>query len=187
MPAGQVNLWWEVRAGRPTARVAASVVTAVRRYALPAILAAFDDLDPEPDRRASFGALFGARPDDDGGGADPSAWFVQPRGTDFDDEFKDLTSGNPEIRVEAAFDLARSIAVDAVATAPRDPRVLPALLDRLRRDPEPAIRKVIATRSLAAEARSPQVRAALEATATDDGDPGVRWAARYALRLTRTH
>lgn len=64
-----------------------------------------------------------------------------------------------------------------------DPRAVPALLDRLEHDPSPVIRKLVASRMLTRLAQQAGVRAALQAAAADDHDPGVRWAVRYALRV----
>jgi len=64
-----------------------------------------------------------------------------------------------------------------------DQRTVAALLDRLELGPSPVIRKVIASRMLAGLARDPRIRPAITRTATSDGHPGVRWAARYAQRL----
>lgn len=116
--------------------------------------------------------------DPDGGGADPSAWYVQPRGTDFNESFAEFTSDEPYRRLQAAY---------VAASARRDPRAMPALLDRLQWDPNPVVRKVIASRMLTPLAHDPQVRSALQATAVDDEHPGVRWAARYALHLNPDH
>ncbi len=45
------------------------------------------------------------------------------------------------------------------------------------------VRKLIASRMLAVLADQPGVISALDTAAAGDHDPGVRWAARYALRL----
>jgi HEAT repeats len=110
----------------------------------------------------------------DAGGADPAAWFCQPAGTDYDRWFAGFTSTEPSTRLEAAY---RTVA------AAGDRRTVPALLDRLERDPDPVVRKMIASRMLPRFGRDPQVRPALQRAATDDEHPGVRWAGRYALRL----
>ena len=60
---------------------------------------------------------------------------------------------------------------------------MPALVDRLERDPSPAIRTRVASRMLVLRAREPMVRSALQASAAEDEDDEVRGAARYALRL----
>jgi hypothetical protein len=163
MPFPQTDTWWDVRGGQPTEQVAAAVVTAVRRYARPAILAGLEDPDPVRDP---------AEPD--GGGADSAAWFVQPARTIHDEYFARLTADTPYARRRACVAIADG-AMD-------DPRAVPALLDRLEQDPFPAIRKLIAQRALTRLARDPRVRAALEAAA-DDRAAEVRWAARFALRL----
>jgi len=77
-------------------------------------------------------------------------------------------------RLEAAY-----LAVDAEG----DRRTVLALLDRLERDPDPAVRKIIASRMLPSFGHDPQVRPALQRTAAEDDHPGVRWAGRYALRV----
>jgi hypothetical protein len=60
---------------------------------------------------------------------------------------------------------------------------VPALLDRLRSDPQREIRKMIASRMLYLFTDHPDVVPALQEAAAGDGDAVVRWAARYALRL----
>ncbi len=67
--------------------------------------------------------------------------------------------------------------------APSDPRTLHALVDRLGKDPNPMVRKLIASRMLPLMTGHPDVISPLEAAAAGDHDTGVRWAARYALRL----
>lgn len=137
--------WWEVQAGQPTGPVADSVITAIRCYGWPAILAGLD--------------------------ADPAAWFVQPTGTSSDSSFAKLTS-----------DMARD-RHGAIDSSPMsDPRALPALLDRLERDPLPFIRRWIACQLLLPMTHDPQVRSALRAVAAEDDNLEVRWAARFALR-----
>jgi hypothetical protein len=180
MPVPATDTWWEVRGGHPTDAVADSVVTAVRSYVLPAILAGLDDPDPLPDSYSGFAGMLhpgtDGGPDQlDGGGADPRAWFVQPAGTDQDAYFTDLTSGDAGTREDAAEYITEWASDDA--------RSVPALLDRLENDPDQAMRMRIASRMLTPLADQPPVREALRRTAARDADPVVRWAARYALRL----
>src|SRR5215469_7313450 len=96
MPLPATDTWWEVRGGYPTDAVAESVVSAVRCYAVPAILAGLDDPEPLPDSYAGYAGCFRpgtAGPEQPGpGGADPRAWFVQPAGVHADEYFGDLTS-----------------------------------------------------------------------------------------------
>jgi hypothetical protein len=114
--------------------------------------------------------------DPDEGGTDPSSFFVQPTGTAYDEQFAWFTSGMPYERLDAA-----EIVTDSAAS---DPRTVPALVDRLRHDPQPGVRKMIACRMLSLLTDHPDVVSALRETAAGDSDIGVRWAARYALRLS---
>jgi hypothetical protein len=174
IPTGhQIDTWWGLQSGEPADPVAQSVITAIRCFALPAVLAGLDDPAPQPNDLWTYHPWCGDEPD--GGGADPAAWFVQPAGTRYDSEFADLTSDEPSTRLHAAY--------MAVAAARDDRRTVPALLERLERDPDPGIRKLIASRMLVRFGDDPQVRPALLRTATEDELPGVRWAGRYALRL----
>ena len=59
---------------------------------------------------------------------------------------------------------------------------MPALLDRLRDDPNPMVRKLIASRMLPLMTSHPDVISARQAAAVRDRNTGARWAARYALR-----
>ena len=173
MPVPAHDTWWEIRGGQPYGSVAESVITAVRRYALPAIQAGLEDPQrPDADMQWAGGALA----DPDAGGADASSFFVQPMGTSYDEQFASLTSSMPYERLGAA-----EIVTGCAAS---DPRTVPALVDRLRNDPQPGIRKMIASRMLSLLTDHPDVVPALEVTAAGDGDTGVRWAARYALRLS---
>jgi hypothetical protein len=179
MPMPATDTWWEVRGGRPTDAVADSVVSAVRCYVLPAILAGLDDPQPLADLYQGYGGIFrpgaGGPERPDGGGADRRAWFVQPAGTTDDEYFGALASDLDRDRADAAEYITVSAAGDA--------RTVPALLDRLENDPAQYIRMLIASRMLTPLARQPQVREALQRSAASDADQVVRWAARYALRL----
>jgi hypothetical protein len=173
IPNGRaVDTWWALRSDVPTDPVAHSVLTTLRCFAVPAILAGLDDPAPQPSNPWTHMAWPGREPD--GGGADPAAWFVQPAGTEYDSCFADLTSDKPSDRMHGAY-----LAVHAEG----DRRTVPALLDRLERDPDPAVRKLIASRALPRFGHNPQVRPALRRAATEDEHPGVRWAARYALHV----
>jgi len=98
-------------------------------------------------------------------------------GSTYDEQFARFTEGVPYARLHAA-----EIVTECAA---RDPRTVPALLDRLRRDPEPATRKAIASRMLCLFTDHPDVVPALQEAAAGDRDTGVRQAARYALRQSR--
>jgi hypothetical protein len=173
IPGGPtVDTWWALRSGEPAEPVAQSVITTIRCFALPAILAGLDDPAPQPDDPRMRGPWAGHEPD--GGGADPAAWFVQPAGARYDSWFADLISDEPSYRLEAAY---------RVVAGEGDRRTVPALLDRLERDPDPVVRRLIGSRMLPRFGDDPQVRPALRRTATEDEHPGVRWAGRYALRV----
>jgi hypothetical protein len=166
-----------LRDGEPTGPVAESVVTAALRYVLPAILAGLE----EPDRVTDplmYGALGnGPGREPDSGGSDPATAYVQPRGTEYDRDFADFTSSQPSDRLYAAY---------ATVRVTDDPRTRPALLDRLDHDPNPVIRKLVASRVLTTHDGDPEVIQALRRTAGSDLHPGVRWAGRYALRVLET-
>jgi hypothetical protein len=173
MPVPAQDTWWEMTGGQSYGAVAESVIAAVSWYALPAIQAGLEDPGrPDVDWRWSR-AFSPGNPDD--GGAAASSVFVQPAGTGDDDVFTWFTSGDPQMRLDAA--------EIVTARAPGDPRTVAALVDRLGNDPNPMVRKLIASRMLAVLAGHPGVISAMETAATDDHDTGVRWAARYALRL----
>ena len=176
MPVPATDTWWNLTSGEPTDPVAESVVSALRRYALPAILAGLDDQERQPAPDMQWAGADASLFEPDEGGADPSASFVRPTGSPFDETFADFTSHMPNHRLQAAEHVA--------LCAQSNPRAMPALLDRLERDPNPKVRKLIASRVLPLLAHDPQVRSALHVTAAGDADTGVRWAARYALRLT---
>ncbi len=179
MPEPQTDIWWELADGQPAGPVGDSVIAAVRRYALPAILAGLDDLDRQQDPAVRWARTFPPVPESlrlpDGGAADRTAWYVRAAGTEADPSFADLASDIARVRLGAAQDVA--------GYALGDPRAVPALLDRLEHDPSPVIRKMVASRMLTPVAYDTRVRAALQAAADADHDPGVRWAARYALRV----
>ena len=166
MPVPALDTWWETRGGQPTGHVAAAVIDAMSRYLIPAIEAALDDPadPPADDLHAS---------DTDGGF--PLALLLQQAGTEEDGWFDNLASPDLLIRFEAT----RHLAVHAAA----DPRTVPALIDRLERDPESEVRRLVASRVLPLFPDDPPVLSALLAAADRDHSYGVRWAARYALRL----
>jgi hypothetical protein len=173
MPVPAKDTWWQITGGQPYEPIAESVITAVHRYALPAIQAGLEDPGrPDPDMR--FSRAFGAG-EPDGGGATASSWFVRPAGTEHDGVFGWFSSGDPQTRLDAA--------EIVTSEAPRDPRTPAALVDRLNEDPNPMVRKLVASRMLPLVADRGGVTSALQAAATGDTDTGVRWAARYALRL----
>jgi hypothetical protein len=180
MPLPATDTWWELRGGQPTGAVARSLVSAIRIYALPAIQAGLDGPDDEQDQDVHWPRTFTPGPavaeqHPGGGGANENAWYLRPAGTGADTSFAQLASGITQDRLDAA----GCITVDALA----DPRAVPALVDRLERDPSSYIRKQVASRMLTLLAHDPHVRSALQASAAGDEDPQVRWAARYALRL----
>jgi hypothetical protein len=175
MPVPTTDTWWEVRGGQPTGEVAASVVDVIGRYLVQAIEAALDDPNDPPADDPRLHQFRGRIPDT--GGADPAAWFLQPTGAGPDRAFTEwFTSDESRDRYDAAYIVA--------ADAPDDPRTVPAVLDRLEHDPSPHVRKLVATRVLPVLAREPRVVTALHAAADTDDVYGVRWAARYALRLS---
>lgn len=180
MPLPATDTWWELRGGQPTGAVVRSLVSAIRSYALPAIQAGLDGPDDQQDQDGHGPRTFppgsaAAEQHPGGGGASQSAWYLQPAGTDADTSFAQLASGIAHDRLDAA----GCITVNALT----DPRAVPALVDRLERDPSPFVRKQVASRMLTLLAHDPHVRSALQASAAGDEDPQVRWAARYALRL----
>ena len=180
MPEPETDVWWELAGGQPSVPVGDSVIAAVRRYALPAILAGLEELDRSEDPGVRWARVFRPVPEisarlPDGGGADRTAWYLRPAGSEADEPFAELASDIALFRLDAA----RYVAGYALS----DPRTVPALLDRLERDPSPVVRKMAASRMLTPVAYDTRVRAALQAAATSDHDPMVRWAARYALRV----
>jgi hypothetical protein len=125
-----------------------------RRAPLPAIQAGLEDPDwRDADMRYTRASGPGGP---DGGGAATTSWFVRPAGTAHD-----------EI---------------AASEAPGDPRTPAALVDRLSQDPNPMVRKLIASRMLPLLTSHSEVISALQAAAAGDTHTGARWAARYALR-----
>ena len=81
-------------------------------------------------------------------------------------------------------EITRYTAVELIGeTAIEDPRAVPALLERLEHDPSQPVR-LMAARGLRPLARLAAVRQALQQAAAMDEDVEIRWAARYALRLT---
>lgn len=167
--------------GQPAEPVASSVVSAIRCYAVPAIQAGLDYLehqqqDPDvlwPRRFPPVPAMHQRQ--SDGGGADRGSWYLRPAGTEADDSLAELASD---------IALSRMDAPDCVTEhALSDPRAVPALVDRLERDPSPVIRTRVASQMLVLRAHEPLARSALQASAAEDEDDRVRGAARYALRL----
>jgi hypothetical protein len=84
----------------------------------------------------------------DGGGAAASSVFAQPTGTENGEAFAWFASGNPGTRLAAA--------VIAAERALDDPRTLAALLARLSSDPNPMVRKLIASRMPIFDDRPPR-------------------------------
>ena len=173
MPVPAYDTWWDIRGGQSYNSVAESAISAVRRYALPAIQAGLEELQrPDVDWLEGGGNL--GDPDD--GAASTSSFFVRPTGSSYDEQFASFAEGMPYQRLQAA-----EIVTECAAS---DPRTVPALLDRFRHDPQPGIRKMIASRMLCLFTNHPDVVPALQEAAAGDSDAGVRWAARYALRLS---
>ena len=166
-PAPAGDTWWKLEDGEPPGPLAGSVVQAVVRYAVPAILAGLEELDRVTDPSMYDAQGQGPGRDPDGGGAEPAATFVQPLGTSADRHFAEFASDRPSDRLYAAY---------ATARVPDDPRTLPALLDRLEHDPNPVVRKLVASRVLITHGGDAQVTEALGRTAGRDPHPGVRWA-----------
>lgn len=174
-----VPYWWQLDAGQPAEPVADSVVAAVRRFGLPAILAGLDEagreLEPDDPMAQPFLGPPAIGPAYDGRGADLAAWYVQPTGSEFDWAFAQFISPDSTTRLAGVETVAR--------LAMNDPRAVPALLDRLKHDPSPHIRCTICYRVLTPLAHDERVRPALRKVAGEDRDCQTRWAARYALRL----
>ncbi len=180
MPVPAIDTWWELRGGQPAEPVASSVVSAIRCYAVPAIQVGLDDVEHQQDPDVHWPRKFPPvlamhQQQPDGGGADRERWYLQPAGTEADDSFVELASDIALKRMYAA-DYVTENALD-------DPRAVPALVDRLERDPSPVVRTRVASRMLVLRASEPLVRSALQASADEDEDEWVRGAARYALRL----
>lgn len=164
---------WFLEAGDPVEPVADSVVAAVRDHGLPAMLAAIGSpgFPPDPGKRwaRTFPAPEGPPPE---GGGPPSALLRDQ--SDVEQLFTYLACADP---------VSRMVGVGHVdEKAAEDGRVLPALLDRLEHDLDSEVRRMAAMQMqwwLGLD----QVRGALEATAAEDENLKVRWAARYMLRL----
>ena len=105
----------------------------------------------------------------------PPAGDLDPAGRDSDELFAELADEDHITRYTAA-QLIGETALD-------DPRAVPALLDRLERDPSQPVR-LMAARGLRLLAGQPTVRQALQQAAAMDEDVEIRWEARYAIRLT---
>jgi len=100
MPVPAHDTWWEIMGGQSYESVAESVITAVRRDALPAIQAGLEDPGrPDVDLRRSRAFSPG---DPDTGRAATSSSFVQPAGTEDDEVFTWFTSSDPRMRLDAA-------------------------------------------------------------------------------------
>jgi hypothetical protein len=174
LPAPALDTWWDLHSGEPAGPVADGVVIAAVRYALPAILAGLEEPDRVTDPLMYEAQAHGAGWEPDGGGADPAAAYVRPRGSEYDEVFAGFASSRPDDRLDAAY---------GTTMAPADPRTVPALLHHLEHDPAPVVRKLIASRVLPSHGFDPRVAAGLRRTAELDAHPGVRWAGRYALRI----
>jgi hypothetical protein len=175
MPVPAPDTWWQITGGQCYEPVAASVITAVRRYALPAIQAGLEDPGRhDADMRYTRASGPGGP---DGGGAATTSWFVRPAGTAHDEAFGWLASADPSERLAAA--------EIATSEAPGDPRTPAALVDRLSQDPNPMVRKLIASRMLPLLTSHPEVISALQAAAAGDTHTGAGQIARH-FRLGRS-
>jgi hypothetical protein len=77
MPVPARDTWWQITGGQPYEPAAESVITAVRRYALPAIQAGLKD--PErPDADMRYSRAFGPGDPDGGGHPHPHGSRSQP-------------------------------------------------------------------------------------------------------------
>ncbi len=181
MPLPATDTWWELRGGQPTGAVVRSLVSAIRSYALPAIQAGLDGPDDQQDQDGHGPRTFppgsAAAEQHPGGGG----WPARAPGTcsQLGQTPTRHSRSWPAVSLTTGCDAAGCITVNALT----DPRAVPALVDRLERDPSPFVRKQVASRMLTLLAHDPHVRSALQASAAGDEDPQVRWAARYALRL----
>ncbi len=177
---GNRDSWWTVSARGHADAVAARFLTGFRSYGWPAILAALDDPGFPPDPATRWARTYPPVPSTAAGQdthADhrPPAWVLDPAGWDSDDLFAELGDDH---------DITRYTAVEAISeTAIDDPRAVPALLDRLERDPSQPVR-LMAARGLRPLARQAAVRQALQQAAAMDEGVEIRWEARYAIRLT---
>jgi hypothetical protein len=162
---------WTVKVGAPVEPVAEDVIAAVRDVGLPAMLAAIDSpgFPPDPDARwaRTFPAAEPGQSDREGA---PPGWRLPP----VERMLALLASSDPIDRFSGIGTIGES--------ASDDPRVLPALLDRLEHDLDQRVRRTAAL-NLRWSTAHDVVREALQATASDDEDLEVRWAARYILRL----
>jgi HEAT repeat protein len=140
-----------------------------------------DRREHDPSRRVRRYAtdLLGPNFQHDGGDSPPDldeiAWALAPTGKPADQWFTWLASGDAQGRSEAIRMIGRK--------ARRDSRSLPVLLDRLEHDPSPHVREN-AAEALGHLVTNEPARKALRETAAKDEDMQVRWAARYALKLT---
>ena len=178
---GNEDSWWTVSAGVPADTVAARVLGAFRSYGWPAILAALDEPGFPPDPAVRWARTFPPAPssaDRQHTRADhrPPAWVLQPASRDSDSLFAELADEDYITRYTAV-ELISDTAID-------DPRAVPALLDRLERDPSQPVR-LMAARGIRPLARHAAVRQALQQAAASDEDVEIRWEARYAIRLTK--
>lgn len=168
---------WIIEVSSPPERVAESVLAGFRRYGWPAIQAAMDSPGFPPDPHAGWARTFPRADDNRRGDGPPSldaiAWVLQPTGRSADKWFAKLDVHSVGRRQDAL----RMMDEEAAD----DPRRLPALLDRLARDPSPEVRENAAA-ALASRGREATVQRALRDTADHDEDLQVRWAARRDLR-----
>jgi hypothetical protein len=106
---------------------------------------------------------------------DELAWALQPTGQPADEWFARLASESSAERGDALRMITEKSA--------DDPRCRAVLLDRLEHDPSYGVRRY-AAKLLTTVNADQSVRQALRDAAAFDEDLEVRWAARYALRLT---
>ena len=170
---------WTVRADSPAGSVADHLLRVFRSYGWPAIQAALDSPGYPPDPGVAWPRSFAPQPSPAALGAagpnlGPLTWLLRRTG-----QRDGLLAGTTD-----PDELVRAGAVSGLGgAAGRDADVTAALLRRLEHDASPNVR-LGAARALSPLAGQPQVRAAFRAAAAEDEDLNVRWAAKYALRLT---
>jgi HEAT repeats len=181
IPANESFIHWTVRADEPVEPVGEHLLGVFRSYGWPAIQAALDSPGYPPDPSATWARSFAPGPNPavqtaSGPNLGPLTWLIH-RGTHRDDDiFADLADTDEIVRMEAAM----AIGSDEL----HDDRAIPALLNRLEFDPSPHVRERAAL-GLGNVSGRPEVLDGLRASAAEDEDFKVRWAARYGVRLAR--
>jgi hypothetical protein len=177
IPGNRDQTQWTVRACSP-AESAEELLAVFRSYGWPAIQAALDSPGYPPGPGVVWPRSFPPQPSPAARGAagpdlGPLTWPLRRTGQR-DDLLGGVAHPDEWVRAGAVSDLA--------VAAGRDAQVTEALFNRLERDPSPLVRAA-AAHGLTPLASQPSIRAALRAAAAEDEDVGVRWAARYAIRL----